>query len=68
MQVFKFRGIDNCKIAKLKTDGSTLEYDEIIDLFLPVLFYRVRLRRVRKRLGASRAIESPEPIDAGDSE
>ena len=33
MQVFKFRGIDNCKIAKLKSDGTTLEYDEIIDLF-----------------------------------
>lgn len=43
--------------------GGILVADEIIDLFLPVLFYRVRLRRVLKRRAASQAEESPEAND-----
>ena len=34
MQVFKFRGIDNCYIAKVLTDGATgITYDEPVQLF-----------------------------------
>ena len=43
--------------------GGILAADEMIDLFLPVLFYRVRLRRHRRRIAADPA-SSPMMIDA----
>jgi Cu(I)/Ag(I) efflux system membrane protein CusA/SilA len=41
--------------------GGILVADEVIDILIPVLFYRDRCRRLKKRKEAEGAASAPQP-------